>query len=447
MHNRLQEAPNNIRLLILCPEPELRKDLEEFFRSDDHFPNIHLVDAVDTLAEGRMTVRRLCPDVVLLVDIGQTDAWTNESLQFSKELNLDFRDISTLLLTTASKATPNYLRGAMNARVFDVIQAGHTSSGKIAPILREVELLVVKAYQETPKWPSIPENSLKRTQTISLFSGRGGVGVSTIATALAGEIARREPNHKVVIVDFDVQFGAVAPILGIPNPVRNLAQLLKQGDINSTLQIQDYFPTVSVGPASLLSVAAPPQSTAELRYLSANQADAILSSLRRSFDYVIIDLPTEINDVTTSALRASDLLLLVCTPELLSVRTTRQVLDVLDLGRIQLRSTTKAQIVLNKVGDEHSVEPKRVEQYFPEQVVARFPSDPVFVNEHILSGIPIGAWQPTKKVGRAFLNELATLYKSFSVDKTATTNSKSHSKPAGLLDKFTRNSKKRAVRG
>lgn len=458
MRNILQESPKIIRLLILCPDPEMRRDLEEFFRGDDHFPNIHLVDAVDTLVESRMIVRRLFPDVVLLVDIGQTANQTEELFQFSKELNLDFNGISTLVLTTTTKATPNYMRSAMNARAFDVIQAERLSSGRTSPILREVETLVIKADQAN-RPPAImggTGSGPQHTQTISLFSGRGGVGTSTMATALAGEIARREPNKKVVVLDLNVQFGAVAPMMGLPGPTRNLTQLIDmQLDANPTMQIEDFFPTVSVGPTSLVSVAAPPQATSELRYLSANQANSIIAALRRSFDYVIIDLPTEISDVATSAFLASDLILLVCVPELLSVRTTRQILDVLTTGNIQLDSTTKVQILFNKVGDKHMVDQKRVEQYFPNQVVARFPSDPVFINEHINSGMPIGTWKPTKKVGKGFLKELAKLYRSFAAEHVtlsahdAAQNKKQRSKQGGkqssLFDKFTRSRQKEAV--
>jgi Flp pilus assembly CpaE family ATPase len=58
-----------------------------------------------------------------------------------------------------------------------------------------------------------------------------------------------------------------------------------------------------------------------------------LQSLRRNYHYVIADTSTQLDDVTLTTLELSDLILLVCTPDVPSIRATRATMTLLsELG-------------------------------------------------------------------------------------------------------------------
>src|SRR5262249_55880316 len=71
---------------------------------------------------------------------------------------------------------------------------------------------------------------------VTVFSNKGGTGVSTVATNLAVAL-RRLTGLQVALADFDYQSGDVAGLLKV-QPTRNLSDLLANPSLNST-SVQD----------------------------------------------------------------------------------------------------------------------------------------------------------------------------------------------------------------
>ena len=158
-----------------------------------------------------------------------------------------------------------------------------------------------------------------RSNVVAVYSPRGGAGTTTIATNMAVTLARELPQSRTVLVDFNTQFGATAALLGM-KPERTLLDLVPfMDDLNTSSAIISNVLTPHSSGLRLL--AAPPMHLGPS--MSADAAASILLALRRAFSFVIVDLPSEINDATLATLERADQVLHVITPDVLAVQAAR----------------------------------------------------------------------------------------------------------------------------
>ena len=157
----------------------------------------------------------------------------------------------------------------------------------------------------------------------AVYSPRGGAGVTTLAIAIAVALAERNPED-VVLLDLDVLFGHVLSSLWL-QPRGALAQLRP-----STLDALDrsgldYYLLPHASSLRVFPSATRPE---EGQTVTGEQVRAAITSLRRHFGHVVLDLPHGFSDVTLAGLELADRILLVGTPEAVTLR------DVLECRRI-----------------------------------------------------------------------------------------------------------------
>ena len=407
MRNIHQERPQNVRVLLLHPSGSSIKDnLSLFF--NDHargFP-IQLVGTTDSPERCRSLIRELFPDVVMLADVGEQATWQSTVLQLSKDINIDFQTVATVILTDSSDME-TYFTQAMSAGARGVVKVEQLGDGVLGTLGGEAERTVLQAFEfirrRKNEIGALTDSSIK---TIAILSGKGGVGKSTVASSIAGEIARRQPKDRVALVDLDVQFGAIAPMLGI-RPTNTLATLTPHtGDVRSSTDITDFMTVHSVGNGVNIHIMPAPPSPMDLAVLHPESASEMLSTLRRRFDIVIVDLPTQLTDASLATFQIADLLLLVCEPEMLSVRSCRQMLELLTKDATVGKPSALVKVVLNKVKPKSLIHPDDLTRLFKDLVIAKMPYEPDFINEHISRGRLIGSI----KAKSPFLSELRHLY-------------------------------------
>ncbi|NNJ09569.1 response regulator [Chloroflexales bacterium ZM16-3] len=158
---------------------------------------------------------------------------------------------------------------------------------------------------------------------IALFSLRGGIGVSTLATNLAVGLAQiwGEP---VALVDLALISGQSALMLNLPLRTTwgDLANL-SIADIDGDL-LDQVLMTHSSGVHVLAAAARAEQS----ELISGEKVRYILDLLRQHYAYVVLDLPHDFSETTLAGLDAADEVLLLLAPEIASVRAASIALDV-----------------------------------------------------------------------------------------------------------------------
>lgn len=180
---------------------------------------------------------------------------------------------------------------------------------------------------------------------IAVAQSRGGVGSTTVAVNLAdqllggrGNFLRRDPSHKVAIVDFDLQFGTVGSYLDVEDQ-DTLLQLAQDGTVPDATFLRQSMVTLPNG----LDVLAAPSKFAPLDSLRADQVAAILESLRQSHDYVVVDLPRALVGWIEPIVQRADEIILVTDIGVSSVRHCRRLIDFFTADNIAL----PIQVVVN----------------------------------------------------------------------------------------------------
>jgi septum site-determining protein MinD len=157
-------------------------------------------------------------------------------------------------------------------------------------------------------------------KVIVLTSGKGGVGKTTSAAAIAAGLALR--GHRTVVIDFDVGLRNLDLVMGcerrvvfdfinVINGDAKLNQALIKDKRNDLLYI---FPT---------------SQTRDKDALKRDGVERVLGELKESFDYIVCDSPAGIEHGAITALYFADSAIIVTNPEVSSVRDSDRIIGIL----------------------------------------------------------------------------------------------------------------------
>lgn len=182
----------------------------------------------------------------------------------------------------------------------------------------------------------VEEHEYKDISVVSVIGASGGVGKTTIATNLAASFA--EFGLKTCLVDFSLQFGDVAMFTNVKPNFTVYDMLLNQLDLtpNLNLFIEHVNPNLFVLPAPVL----PEQAD----YINRSMVAKLIQNLSTSFDVLVFDTPSIVNDLCLELYKLSKQIVMVTTKDLAALKNTKLQLDILD----KLSLTDKIKLVLNK---------------------------------------------------------------------------------------------------
>lgn len=158
-----------------------------------------------------------------------------------------------------------------------------------------------------------------------------------------------------------MQFGGIETVISI-NSNRSIADLapvireLNEGHIRNVSQTESF---------SKMDVLISPCDAEVAETLSEDFITKLLRTCRRSFDFVIIDLPSFINNQVVTALEESDKIYYVLVPDTPSLKVLKQFEELSIRLGIELKS--RMSIILNHVGKENEVQEKDLKD------IVRFP--------------------------------------------------------------------------
>ncbi|MEJ2634232.1 MAG: ParA family protein [Calditrichia bacterium] len=147
----------------------------------------------------------------------------------------------------------------------------------------------------------------KMTKVISISNPKGGVGKTTTAINLAASLCIAE--KKVLIIDMDTN-GAVSIGLGLESDEINAGVMeifLGARELPETIHVTP-IPGLDIIPCNVRTLEQENRMntiTKNRKLLSRKMQDAVTKD-KIHYDYIIIDTPPALNDITMSALYASD---------------------------------------------------------------------------------------------------------------------------------------------
>ncbi|MBX0327394.1 response regulator [Oscillochloris sp. ZM17-4] len=267
---------------------------------------------IDTAADGRSALERAVlfqPDLIIL-DVMMPDIDGYEVCRRLRRMPAFAQ--RPIMMLTANDTLEERVRGLE-------VGADDYMSKPFQPV--ELQARVRALLRRAA--PAPPQPLEAQGRTIALFSLRGGVGVSTLATNLAAGLAQiwGEP---VALVDLALISGQSALMLNLPMRTTwgDLADV-PVADIDSDL-LDQVLMAHSSGVRVLSAAARAEQS----ELISGEKVRYILDLLRKHYAYVVLDLPHDFGDTTLAGLDAADEVLLLLAPEIASVRAATCALDV-----------------------------------------------------------------------------------------------------------------------
>ncbi len=229
---------------------------------------------------------------------------------------------------------------------------------------------------------------------IVIFSTKGGVGKTFIATNLAVSLAR-DYGKKVLIIDFDVQVvGDMARMLDI-NPQKSMADLLhamKKRPEDKPAGV-DYITKTSFTVDFLPAVTKAQQSP----HIEADKIKEVFKLYDAAYDYIIVDAGKSISDIFVAVLNQANLILLVVTPDILSIYQTKWILDTLRSLHFPYKMI---RLLLNRAESMSSVSWQEVRINFPIEIISQIPSEGRTVMHSVNTSIPVVVDSPKAKVSQ-----------------------------------------------
>jgi pilus assembly protein CpaE len=162
---------------------------------------------------------------------------------------------------------------------------------------------------------------------IAIVGAKGGVGASTIAHNVAWAIARDLALDSVV-ADLDLAFGT-AGLDYNQDPAQGIADAVFSPDRVDTAFIDRLLSKCT----DHLSLLAAPATLDRVYDFGDDAFDAIFDTLRSSMPCIVLDVPHQWSGWTKRALIGADDILIVASPDLASLRNTKNIFDLLKAAR------------------------------------------------------------------------------------------------------------------
>jgi pilus assembly protein CpaE len=270
---------------------------------------------VSTMEEGRGLVASYRERAVAVLD---TSGQAPYPIDAVCELLHQFPPVPTLLLFHEGDEAPSpwdYV-GALDD--YSVLPLS------IDQLVRRVQVLLRRTHLSRSRGAAAATSrpGAVPRQTVAVFGPKGGVGRSTIAVNLAVGLAQLY-GQRVALLDADLWFGDVAVLLDLPREpsITDLVGFGEYLDVDLLRRVLHPHPTG-------VRVLCAPSQPALVETIPAALPARVARVCRTAFDCVVVDTGASLDEYVVEVLDVADRILLVTTPELGSLRSCREVVNL-----------------------------------------------------------------------------------------------------------------------
>jgi pilus assembly protein CpaE len=228
--------------------------------------------------------------------------------------------------------------------------------------------------------PPPPPSDGKQGKVIAIFSAKGGTGRSTLAANLAIAL-REETKGKVALVDCSLLFGNLDVLMNITAKSTISDLCAGEGGADADI-LPDMMATHPTGIKVLLAPASP--EFAEL--VKPDDIRIILTALKNTFDAVVVDTYTSLDERTLDILDIANHILLLVTPEIPAIKNTKLFFEVSEkLGY----SEDKILLIINKADPRGSgISPQDIQASIKHNIFAAIERDDRTTTQAVQTGQP-----------------------------------------------------------
>ena len=237
-----------------------------------------------------------------------------------------------------------------------------------------------------------------KCRIITVFSNKGGIGKTSIASNLALELAKTT-KEDVALVDLNFQLGDVTtfwdlkPSFDISYMMNNLDKINKEFLLN-TLERYKF---------TSLHILADPPYFKGADNISVKQINKLFEILKETFSYVVVDTSAGFDNKTMCAVKNSDLTFLVTVANLPALRNCQKCINLFAEHGCAKDSI---QVIVNRYMENDEISLDDIENLMGQPIFAKIPNNYFTMMSAINKGVPVCEINRKSNVAQAY-NELA----------------------------------------
>ena len=310
------------------------------------------------------------------------DVPLDQACDLAESTRLDRPELGVILLRPRLDVTA--LAQALRSGIREVVPAD--DHGALSDALRRSRALTARLSGHLAGTASQSEGNV-----ITVFSAKGGVGKTTIATNLAVYLASR--GHRTLLIDLDLSFGDVGISL----------QLLPTTSVMDAVAMTGHMDQAGVAALITkhdqtgLDVICAPPDPGDADRIPATVVQELIRVARLDYEFIVIDTPPSFTEHVLTACDVANALVLIATLDIPAVKNLRIALDTLDaLGNPK----DSRIILLNRADTKVGLDAQDVQEAIKSPIAVSVPSS-LAVPSSINRGIPIVLADPSHPVSTA----------------------------------------------
>lgn len=366
---------SKVSVIILSDNSQTRTLLKMYFDELDY------VSVLEDFSDYTDIYDTLCTDdkSILVVDVSDG---LEEKLNFILKVSNNIR--STRVLALSDNPSVDLIVKVMRAGAKDFLPL---------PLIKSEFLDIVDRINKSLY--CVPKNGSK-CKIISVFSNKGGIGKTSIATNLALELAQIS-KEKVALIDLNFQLGDITTFMEL-KPSFDISYMLQNLD-----RINDEFllSTLERYKQTNLFVLADPPYFKQADDIKPVQIVKLFNILKETFSYIVVDAEASFDAKNIAALTESDLIFLVTVANLPALRNSQRCLELFDkLGF----DKNKIQILPNRYMENDEISEEDVENVIGRKIYWKIPNNYFTMMSAINKGIPVCVLNPNSNVANCYKN-------------------------------------------
>jgi pilus assembly protein CpaE len=368
------------KILLLSNDPSIIEATRASFEKDE---SLHLVTREVTSEDLFPVIDETQPYVILLdfnFSIYPFDLIDNLASRYPKSAV-----VAILPEVEMGNSDRVILSGA---RAF--IQYPYRSDILVTTTKRVMELM--ERNQAISSAPPKVDADINPRNTFTVFSPKGGVGTTLIATNLAISL-HKTLKQDVLLIDGKHLFGHVALFLNLRTG-NSITDLISHAGMLDQRLIKQ----VVVKHNSGIQVLPSPNGITEAQGIRPENLFTVLQSLQQVFPYIIIDGGNNLNDNTVTYMDSSDKILLVFNSDISSMRDVRQFMDI---STSLSYPKEKILLILNLTGRKADVKREEIENILKMKIFGKIPTDENMALSSVNEGVPLMLKKPFHPISRA----------------------------------------------
>ena len=266
------------------------------------------------------------------------------------------------IVLLVTRSTPSLLDEAVELGLNDVL---------LLPQLTDNLVFTVKKAHSMGSVSGSGANGQRRSgdscRVITLFSPKGGVGKTVLATNMGAMYAKRL-KKRTLLIDLDLQFGDAAIMLGVDPRSTILDLVMSHGDLDA-----DKLGGFVTHHESGMHVLPAPLRPEDADLVTDDRLASVLAAAKQAYDVVLLDTAPNFTSTVLTALDRTDELLLVGSLEATSLKSVKVCLQTLEMLHYP---HDRCHVVLNRADTKVGLKKDQVEAALGPVDTLRHPLEP-----------------------------------------------------------------------